>query len=321
MSEGRNLILNSKLDILNEIEKGVPLFQKVSFDQYKIRCPFCGDSVIKDHAHMYLKCSSDINEPILYHCFKCNIGGKINQAFLDKIGVTLTVPETLSYFNKLSSAKSKYDISEGTPDLDSPQYKYLQYRLHEDFSIEELSKFRIVWDIESLVDIITNKRIKNTLPSNRNSISFYTDDNCCLLTRSFDDTIRWKKTTLFPSSRSFYSIRRDLDLFSKRVNVIIAEGVFDILSLYKNFYDENGVYIATLGSDYCSAIEYSISLGLIGSSVNMNIYLDSDIDLKKIKFKMKQYKWLFNSITLFKNILDKDYGIPKENIKLEEYKV
>ena len=179
---------------------------------------------------MYLKCSSDINEPILYHCFKCNIGGKINQAFLDKIGATLTVPETLSYFNKLSSAKSKYDISEGTPDLDSPQYKYLQYRLHEDFSIEELSKFRIVWDIESLVDIITNKRIKNTLPTNRNSISFYTDDNCCLLTRSFDDAIRWKKTTLFPSSRSFYSIRKDLDLFGKRINVIIAEGVFDILS-------------------------------------------------------------------------------------------
>jgi len=313
--------MNSKLDILNEIEKVSSIFQKVSNEQYKIRCPFCGDSVTKSHAHMYLKCSSDLNEPILYHCFKCNVGGKVNQAFLDKLGVKIAIPETLAYFNKLSSTKSKYDISEGYPNLNSPQYFYIRERLHCDFSMEELSKFRIAWDIENLRECITNKIIKNTLPTNMDSISFYTDNNSCLLTRFFNDDIRWRKINLFPSNRSFYSIRKELDLFSQNISVIIAEGVFDILSLYKNFYDENGVYIAALGSGYCDALDYAISLGLFGSSVKVNLYLDSDIDMKEIKFKMKKNKWLFKSISLFKNILDKDYGIPMERIRLEEYKV
>lgn len=314
----KGIKMNSKIEILNEIEKNCEFFKKIAFDQYKMKCPFCGDTDKENHGHLYLKCTNDINEPILYHCFLCNAGGRVNKAFLDKFNIKLSTPETINYFNKLSKMKGKHDISEGIPNLDSPQYKYLANRLHAQFTIEELSKFRIVWDMAGIDECITSKRVKNTLPSNIDSISFFSDNNCVLLTRFFDNKLRWRKTTLFPSNRAFYSIRKDIDLFQKDIHIHIAEGVFDVLSLYKNFYHENGIYLATLGSEYCGAIDHVSSLGLFGSNVTLHFYLDKDIDEKFILMKLKKMRWAFNNIRVYKNTLSKDIGVPKDQIKLIE---
>lgn len=320
---------NIKQKIIDEIKNNVDIFYPVPPIRYRIRCPFCGDSQEDPRdAHLYLKCSFDPNEPIVYKCFKCNSKGKVTQWFLNKLNIKLNGLSELEnqVFNKISSIKKiDVDIITGPPIINSNQSRYIEKRLGRGFTIEDYDRFKIIWDMNAVIPYITDMRIKNTLPSNWNSISFLSDEKSTLLTRFFsDEDPRWKKTKLFSlESKSFYTIKSTLNLFTKdQIVVNIGEGVFDVLSIYKNFNDgDNSVYIAVLGSDYESGVEYAINKGFIGDNVILKIYIDSNIDERVIQHQMKKYKWLYNKIYVYKNIQAEDFGYPIEKIKPIIYKV
>jgi len=298
-----------------------------------MRCPKCGDSQknLKE-AHMYLKCDLNDNDPILYNCFRGNCGakGKVDSKFLKLLDVYIKEMDIMDnqIFKKIPSIKNtNIDVITGPPNLYSDQIKYICHRLGTGLSMEDYDKFKIIWDIDSLYQYITNNRIKNILPSNRDSISFLSDDKSALMTRFFDDNISetpWRKIKMFASeNKSFYTVKSILDLFTnENITINIGEGIFDVLSVYKNFNTgDNSVYIAALGADYESALVYMISKGLMGSNVNINVYIDSDIDEKFLVYKLKKYKWLFNSITIYKNTLYKDVGVQIEKIQLKRYEI
>lgn len=318
-----------KHKIIDEIEKHVDVFIKSSAIQYRIRCPICGDSQKnpKD-AHCYIKCSYDPNEPLLFNCFKCNAGGRVTGSFLRKLGINSDLIGAVDNwrYNKIWSMKKvDIDIITGTPLLTSPQARYIENRLGSGFTESDYDRFRIIWDMNTIYPYITNQRVKNTMPNNMNSVSFLSDDKSVMLTRYFDDYgDRWRKIKLFPSeNRAFYTIKSTLDLFTKDViEVNIAEGIMDVLSIYRNFNNvENSVFIATLGSDYIGGIDYAISKGLIGYNVIIKIYVDNDIDMKILKMKLKKYKWLFYHIHIYENIKSKDVGVKIDKIKLIESRV
>jgi len=320
-------MMEIKLKTMDEIEKTQPIFRKAGTSEFKIRCPICGDSQ-KDpnDAHMYLKCSLDPSEPILYNCFKCNAKGKVTKNFLEKLGIDTRELSELDdqIFNKIHSVKkTNVDILTGTPVLESNQTNYITQRLGKGFSAYDYDKFKIIWDMNTLIPYITDTRIKNTLPSNRDSVSFLSDDKSSILTRFFwDDYPRWKKSKVFSSeNKSFYTIKTTIDLLTKDLIVVnIAEGIFDILSVYKNFSTvENSVHIATLGSDYESGVHHAIGNGFIGDNIVLRIYIDSDIDEKMLKYRIKRYKWLFNKIYICKNGLGNDFGVHIKDIQLVEY--
>lgn len=317
-----------KQKILDKIQETVEVFNKVSDIQYAIRCPICGDSNKDSKAtHLYLKCSHNPDEPILYKCFKCNSSGRVSKWFLDKIGVPSNeIGYEEGIFNKISSGKKVcIDVLTGQPDMESDQVGYIEYRLGNGLQLQDFDRFKIVWNMNSIIPYITNIRVKNTLPSNRDSVSFLSDDKSTLLTRFFsDEDPRWRKTKLFQSdNKSFYTIKTTLDLFTKdRITINIAEGIFDVLSVYKNFTDNpNSIYIATLGLDYESGIHYAIKNGFVGSNIVVRVYVDSDIDDKALRYKLKKYKWIFNSISVLKNIKSNDFGVMINDIKTIEYHV
>lgn len=323
-----------KLEIVKEIEKNVDVFYKVNKIQYRIRCPFCGDSRKnpKD-AHCYIKCSDDPSEPLLYHCFlaNCNSNGIVNSRFMRKLGIiSRDVIEKVDklgniVYNRIPSLKeTNINIILGNPDMKSPQAKYIEQRLGTGFTFDDYDKFSIVWDMKLIYPYISDVSVKNTLPSNNNSISFISSDKSLMLTRYFsDDGSRWRKIKLFKSSdRSFYTIKVPIDIFTKEdITINIAEGIIDVLSIYRNFSCDNSVYIATIGSDYISGIEYAISKGLIGTNVNIKLYIDSDINESLLNRRVKKFKWLFNSIKIYKNIKKKDVGVHIDDIKLVDIKV
>lgn len=315
-----------KQKILNEIQSKADNFYKVSYDQYRIRCVLCGDSNKSlTSAHLYLKCSLDPTEPILYNCFKCNAKGRLDKYLLDKLKVSIEGISDLTdqIYNKISVKKIDVDILTGDPDINSEQVKYLVGRLGSGLRTEDYDRFKIVWNIESLNPYISDIRVKNTMPSNRDSISFLSNDKATLLTRRFvDEFPTWKKRKLFPSGgKSLYTIKAQLDLFTGDPIIInVAEGIIDIISVYKNFNSGlSSVYVATLGSDYEDGILYAIENGFIGSNVVIKIYIDSDIEERVLKYRLRKYKWLFDRIYIYKNIRWKDLGTIKENIKLVEY--
>lgn len=320
-----------KQKILDEIQKNVDVFHKVSSIRYKIRCPFCGDSQSDPkESHLYIKCDYDPTIPLVYYCFRGNCGarGVVGKDFLDKLGVKVDGVEKLvnQTFNKISyMKKTNVSIITGAPILGSLQIQYIERRLGKGFTVEDYDKFKIIWNMDSIIPYITDERVKNTLPSNLNSVSFLSEDKSVILTRFFwDEEPRWKKSKMFVfDNKSFYTIKAILDLFTTdRIVINIAEGIFDILSVYKNFNDGGShVHIASLGADYESAIVYAINSGFIGSNVTIRIYIDSNIDEKILKNKIKKYNWIFGKMYIIKNIKYEDVGTVINNIKLIEHQV
>ena len=312
-----------KTKILEMIQEKVPVFKQSSNGQYRIRCPICGDSQKNfTDSHLYLKCSYDPTEPILYKCFKCNASGKVTNHFLSLLGIDIPNfdDDSSKYFNRINKfGESTSEILTGSPNMKSDQVGYIEYRLGKGLTEKDFSKFKIVWDMNQMVPYASTQRVKNTLPSNMTSISFLSTDGSMLLTRFFQprNEIRWKKTKLFPSNqRSFYTIAASIELLtSETITVNIAEGVIDVISIYKNFNTgDNSLYLATLAKDYKAGIEYVISLGLLGSNVNVKVYVDSDVDQRLLNQDLRRYKWFFGNITTFRNSKNEDFGVPIDQI-------
>ena len=322
-------MIDIKQQIMNDIRLKVTIFKPVPPIRYRIRCPYCGDSQ-KDprDAHCYIKCSPDPSEPLQFKCFLCNRKGMVRKDFLDLLGVDQKLSDQISHqkYNRINIFKDSKDLKMiiGEPNLASMQVRYIESRLGSGFTLEDYEKFKIVWDMKGIYEHITDQRVINTMPSNTDSISFLSDDKSMLLNRSFQDEFRWRKVKLFPNNvTSFYTIKVTLDLFTKDpIAVNIAEGIFDVLSIYKNFTDTpNSVHIATLGSDYAAAVDYAISKGFVGSNVILKIYIDSNISEKVVKPQLRQYKWAFGGILLYRNIIGKDVGVKREEIILSETKL
>lgn len=322
-------MIDIKHQIINEIQQKVNVFKPVPPIRYRIRCPYCGDSPKNPRdAHCYIKCSPDPSEPLQFKCFLCNRKGRVRKDFLDLLGVDPKLSEQIDRqkYNRISAFRENTDLKMiiGEPNLASRQVKYIEGRLGTGFTFDDYDRFKIIWDMKGIYDHITDQRVINTMPSNIDSISFLSDDKSMILNRSFQEEYRWRKVKLFPNDvTSFYTIKATLDLFTKDPIVVnIAEGIFDVLSIYKNFTDiPNSVHIATLGSDYTAAVDYAISKGFIGSNIILKIYYDSNISGKKVASQLKQYKWAFGGIFLYRNIIGKDVGVKREEIILSETRV
>lgn len=323
------MTINEKQIVMDTIRDNVEVFRKRTPVQWSIRCPYCGDSK-KDarDSHCYIKWSMDESEPLLYKCFLCNSKGVVDKKFLDALGIRKDLSKIIDNqkFNQIMSIKDNpVEIMTGETNMNSPQIRYIEYRIGKGLVKEDYDKFKILWNIQSLLPFIASERVKNSLPSNNDSISFLSEDKTLLLTRLFEDgEIRWKKIRLMKTnSKSFYIIKAQLDLFTKDDIVVnIAEGVIDVLSIYKNFNDgPNSVYIASLGSDYIDAMEYMIAKGFVGSNVIVKIYIDNDQNEKALITGLKKYKWMFKNIFVYRNMKSKDVGVKIENIRLEEKRV
>lgn len=318
-----------KQNILHEIELKGEMFRKISPIQYRIRCPICGDSQ-KDprDAHCYIKCSFDPTEPVQYNCFLCNSNGRVGKYFLEKLGINkdlISKVESEKY-NKLMTYKEGKEILNTPPVMNSPQVGYINERLGPGFTEKDYERFKIIWDLNVIYEYITSIRVRNTMPSNFDTISFLSDDHSLMLTRTFLEgkESQWMKRRIYPSTnKAFYTIKSTLNLFTEdKIVVNIAEGIFDILSVYKNFNDcENSVFIALLGSDYVAGVDYAIAKGFLCSNVELRIYMDTGKDEKLLKKQLKYYKWIFGSIKIYKNIAWKDVGVSADKINLIEYKV
>lgn len=319
----------TKQKVMQEIERKAECFQKTSAIQYRIRCPICGDSQknLRD-AHCYIKCSYDPAEPILYICFKCNARGMVGRQFLEKLGCNGDILNSVGSqrFNRITALKkANINIITGDPVMESNQARYVRKRLGKvpDWAWPGM---KIVWDLGAVYPYITDRKVRNTMPNNRDSISFLSDDKSTLLTRFFDDVGgRWRKIKLFPSDgKSMYTIGTQFDLFKTTLydqegwsDLCIAEGVMDIISVYINEeMSKNSAYIAVLGSDYVAGVEHAIVKGIFGSSIRLHVYIDDDVDEKELRKKLLKYKWLYHSIEICRNTKFKDMGTTPDNIRV-----
>lgn len=325
--------------------------RKVNPEEYQTRCPFCGDSIhTLNTGHLYIHIDMDTNYNMPYFCFKCQATGVVNPELLDLMGNEDTdLRNEIHRLNVKGKTKKSYDkenrfiyFERLLPDMIRYPKKidYITNRLGIEIKPEELSKMKV---ITSLYDFLTLNNIKESpfkkdirLLLERDYVGFLSSGNSHILFRDVTESheYRWIKYPIDQESkqnRVFYSFSDPIDLFSEEeVTVNLSEGIMDALGIAYHFEqgEKNVLNIAVCGPNYHTNINHLIDMGVFGSNVNLNLYLDNDAMYNKkaatntkkkdALWYLKDYKPLFQSIHTIINLTAKDYGIPKEKIILKK---
>lgn len=314
--------------------------------QHYTRCPYCGDSLNLNHAHLSVKINTDTEDPMLFRCLKCGVSGIVIDTFLDELGITLDSDSKrlLKSFTKKSMRYAKLtnlDCENYYVPLYSNDYmtmkklEYLNNRLGTEFDLGKAQEHKIVLNIAEFMraNEIKGKNRKILTISdgmlkrlNSDYIGFLSTNNNCIVFRDITgkNKYRYYKAILNEKNvnmDSFYSFPGKFDLlYTNEVNVHMAEGIFDILSIKENLIkdESENFYYASCGFGGVSIIKYIIHHAM-NTGINFHIYSDND------KKDRDHWKYLYNGsnltewidhIYIHRNMYEgeKDYGVPLSNI-------
>lgn len=307
------------------------------------RCHFCGDSRDPTSRHLYIGLSK--NGVIKYNCFKCNSCGTVDAKFLRDMGcydtnLILLCSEHNKNFSDSYSTNSgqfKTFIRNKQPifyasdsDFTKKKLNYISNRMGIPFTKEDAANFKIVINLKEflMANGITNyTRAPNLVDElDKFFIGFLSMDNCYVTLRrlvpegkvsKYIDTryVNYNIYGINDNAMRYYFIPTMVNTLMP-IDIHIAEGSFDILSIYLNLpRNNNAIYASIGGKSYLSLVRFFIiNYGFIG--FNLHIYPDADITMDKM-YRIKEDLKPFNiPIFIHRNISpgEKDYGVSKERI-------
>ena len=331
--------------IFEELAKH-PSAKRVKNYEVIVKCPICGEPGHHSrgqHCHVTL-----INgkPPVVYHCFLNECKGKVTPDFLHALDIfdteidSMCVQVNASSRNNLNPESKIYKITKKKENLKIPDVQdsvenrakldYLRHRLGIKFHYEHLKDLKIIFSIKDFIElnkIQFNMSYKYFAPlMEQQSIGFLCTTNDYIQFRNIykTDVGRFVKYKIFPNidetTNSYTIPHMHCDMFADRVNLNIAEGMFDILGVYIHLYKnckENNIYVACCGSNYISTAKYFIKLGFIGNLV-VNIYSDQDRQPEYYRKFVNELRPWVKEINLFYNELGKDFGVRAKEIKLTQ---
>lgn len=311
-----------------------------------VRCPYCGHTSSPYKQHMYI-CVDGI-KPYMYNCFKCNNKGLVNYEFFRDLGVyDADLIQEINLFNRSCKEDNSFvyrnkDVRDNyinymnisIPNNYKSKLDYLNSRIGTSLSVEEFMQQKIVFNFYMFKPHIIRALNCSDYQFNiiqRNYVGFLSVNNTTLILRNTmnDNNLRYIIVPLgdFSNMRKIYSIPQLVNPM-ERITAHIAEGQFDILSIYNNLCNRaNGIYMASSGNKFYSCIEYILFKGAL--NVDYNIYIDNDSAGYISEASIK--KFIFSNIhffrectfTIHKNVFKgmKDYGVPLDNITDSSYQL
>jgi hypothetical protein len=327
-----------------------PDAHKASGDrEVAMRCRFCGDSSTDRKAtHFYIFLGDD-DKPPMYNCFKCPAHGVLTPEVLESLvncsenrDVLLELRAHNEKAAKLSKNKlgqnKKYKIRNNyirDDELSRAKLHYINKRLGLNLSYQDLLENKIVLN---LLDLLNSNAIdKYTLYPNLvkelddSFIGFLSMDNGFLnlknlrkkgIVSKYIDR-RYTNYSIFKdedTSRRFYNIPIRCNLVSPiPIQIHIAEGPFDILSIFYNLYGANrqqNIYTSAGGKGYFNVVKlYLTGLGIMNCI--FHIYVDNDVPNDEIRLISELLSPLGIQVFIHRNMYpgEKDYGVRIEKIK------
>lgn len=262
-----------------------------------IHCQFCDDATRPNamrHGHLYLATDSPI-----FKCFRCDMSGSLVK-FL--ILTDFKDDETLKYISSfihlgltkdylISSIKkiNNNEIAKNTvrhKTLEFIKNNRNDYELFKNYLTKRLHSFNFI-DFLICPDFLDKKLVCNFINSaNILTVSRYLTTN---------SNIRY-----FNHGKNFYHFQ-DFDV-TKNYSFTIAEGPFDILSLYLYNVELKGtIYFSVCGNGYINIIEKLIIENLLIGEYLLNVIFDGDVKNKELTiFKIKKLASNLNSRILIK---------------------
>jgi predicted RNA-binding Zn-ribbon protein involved in translation (DUF1610 family) len=290
-----------------------------------IRCPKCGDSKKSiSKARLYIS-----KENPMFICFNCGYSGSILKLFSDN-NKELNQNNYKKYINidNLSfqykdkdyySKKNELDINEVNNEIQSYQIEYLFNR----FGKFDLNKFnflkdKLIFNIDYIWNHITNNynghngwlyttynQIKN------NSIGFISHNNNKVGFRLINGDKRYINMSLnsgeyFSDYFAFFKENYNIE-YGKPLNVVIAEGAFDILNIYLKELEDADFYIAAQSNNYNQIMKFLLT-NTNKYYFNLNFYIDQDFDDKVLKYFYNDNNKYIDSMRIYFNSEGKDFG-------------
>lgn len=316
-----------------------PSYLTTNRKELRVRCPYCGDSSKNlSAAHLYIA----MMPPFKFHCFKCETSGVLNQHVLNDLGIYVNdLPLSILNANKvLKKSGGSTPIKFKKQNLKYPELNdglatqnYFNNRYGVNLSSSYITnKFKAILDAEAFFTA-NNLHINMGQFDFKNSIGFVSSDTSHAVFRDITglQQKRYSNLNLFQddAGSKIYNISSDINLTEKKVKLVITEGIFDIIGVYLHFYkdteeEQNTIFAAACGKGYNAVISHFARMGFL--DLEVIIYSDGDVDLYKFKEIKKNSIYIKNSkLTIFYNDLydpttgsGKDFGIPKDCIKLRK---
>lgn len=311
-----------------------------------MRCRYCADSKDPRSAHFYVSLPNEDNV-MLYNCYKCHSAGIVTHKKLLEWGV-YDDPEMLvklSRYNKrvLSLDKNKKYVNQDVyrlsneyildNELSRAKLKYINNRIGTNLTYNDILEDKIVLNLRDLLEsnniqnITRDMNIINELDSS--FLGFISQDNAFVnmrnlrqgkVSKSIDKKyINYNIFGKVDNTLRYYTLPTSIDLCNpNNIKLHIAEGPFDILSIYHNLRQKepHSIYSAILGSSYKSILLHFISnMRLINLEVHM--YIDNDIS-NNVIYDIRNMLQIFQMpFYVHRNIYpnEKDFGVPIERIK------
>jgi hypothetical protein len=241
-------------------------------------------------------------------------------------------PRATKYFNnKIYNIYHKYTTNS---DISEFKRQYINNRLGVDLSYTDLANLKIILNISDLFkenNINSYTRDNRILESlDQYFLGFLSVDNAFLnmrrtckegiLHKSIDKRyVNYSIFDKFDNTKKFYVVPTKINIESTtRIPLHIAEGPFDILSIYLNCRNrESGIYSSVTGNNYMNVILYFL-LELQLPYLELHLYPDND--------KYGTVEWVNNLIYripdktipvyMHKNTYpgEKDFGVSKNKI-------
>ena len=330
------------MDIGSKLKSLIPNSQfAAGKKELVLRCPYCGHTSSAGKKHMYIGLSKD--KPYMFNCFKCEAGGLVNRTFLNLLDIRdeelihaidihnkeMRISRGNSYAsNRIREPQVAYDAFEVNYDIYPDKVNYINSRLGTNLSVSEMMNMKIIFDFSFFKRQIMRylgatesdfERIQRDyvgfLSVNNTSLSMrcirQTDSKYRYLICKLDDRDIYNKAFCIPSS---------IPYTSDRIMVHIAEGQFDIISIYNNMTNRStGIYFAAAGNKYSAILKYILSKGIM--YMDIHLYFDNDqageIAKRQIEYFIKNNIAFFRGSRVFAHVnqADKDYGVPIERIQ------
>lgn len=312
-----------------------------------IRCAFCGDSNNPRHAHFYISVPQTQDELSFYHCKRCPAHGIVDDDLLRKIGCSdsnflidivkhnsevLSLPKYKS-LKKINIYPLKWNLIRKDP-MNQEKLNYINNRIGANFSYANLISLKIFLNLYDIIEandleLTRHQSICNDL--DRYFIGFISYDNSYCGLRKITDKqlyqsinkryINYNLINKVDDNKNFYVIPSEVDALNPQpVKIHIAEGQFDILSIYYNLNKCNSkqnIYIACGGKSYTQALEFILKeTGLINYEIHY--YPDKDVSDTDFNYNIiSKINMLPCNIYIHRNAMngEKDFGVPMNRIK------
>ncbi|MBR2247525.1 MAG: hypothetical protein IJ880_10925 [Bacilli bacterium] len=324
-----------------------------------IRCPFCGDSQkdMRD-AHFYIGLQTQNDDlemnrqvPPVYHCFLCNRSGTLTgKVLLEMLNYNIDDEELIYELNVLSNNRktrvhknrfinklsyTTIGCAEGTA-LDNDKLNYINSRLGLRLTMEQALKDKIVFNLLYFlyyngINVVNVSNDELTAIS-QYFIGFLSLDNSFITFRNCSG----KKMELNSLKKRYmkYQIQKDdngdlvkyyclpskIDKLSVNpINIHVAEGPFDILSICYNLNHnnrDNQIYISAGGKGYFSAVRSIISYLKLSPNLIIHVYPDNDVDDSSIRMYANKFTDIGIQIYIHRNVFESenDFGVRLDRI-------